>query len=365
MTEPILRLALLGTPRCGNNWLKVILSNLYALPFNLDEWEAYVKPRNPQPPPLPDGGWIIHQHVPPITRLQDFLQRSNIQAITLARHPGDILVSLHHFIRRQINGGLETTPHLRVLAHDSAAADLHVMQYVRKAFHRELFLTLAWAAVGVPVVRYEDLHADPYSLALQASRLVHEVPPETVVPAVADASLDHLQADDNHPWYYRSGRTEDWRSELSEAVVRRLLENPMVCRFCETFGYDFGTAYPPPEVKQPPLPAAALDIPLIQVLRKEWPEGEEASFLTWLVEPLPVMESQDKNVLFPISNLMAQVYALRPDLQAAFPQPLSADRVGFYWWCLFNLQHEYDIPAAAIPVLERFSPNLVQAQPES
>jgi hypothetical protein len=85
------RLAVVGTSRSGNTWLRILLAQLYDLaqyaahtPDALD-WET-----------LPENCIVqLHWHrLPPFTT---FLAAQNFRVVTMARHPLDILISILQF----------------------------------------------------------------------------------------------------------------------------------------------------------------------------------------------------------------------------------------------------------------------------
>jgi hypothetical protein len=87
------RLALTGTPRSGNAWLRLLLGDAYAcetLSSHSPEevpWEA-----------LPaDVVLQLHQHADPA--FTSVLEEHGFRVVVLARHPLDVLISILHFAR--------------------------------------------------------------------------------------------------------------------------------------------------------------------------------------------------------------------------------------------------------------------------
>src|SRR6266446_4724682 len=86
-----LRIALISTPRAGNNWLRHLLTRLFDLPSqpvhsaHAMDWEAFPA----------EGLLAIHWH--PTPAFLDRLREEGFQPIVLARHPLDVLISILHF----------------------------------------------------------------------------------------------------------------------------------------------------------------------------------------------------------------------------------------------------------------------------
>lgn len=85
------RIALISTPRAGNNWLRHLLVNMYRLsslqvhaPQEVD-WKA-----------LP-AECLLAVHWHPSPTFLERLQQHGFQSVVLARHPLDVLISILHF----------------------------------------------------------------------------------------------------------------------------------------------------------------------------------------------------------------------------------------------------------------------------
>ena len=105
-----LRIAIISTPRCGNTWVRVVLSDILKLEqlavHNYSELES-----------IPDRA-IVQLHWYREPRFQCFLRDYGFKTLVLSRHPLDVLVSILNFIRhepltaRWLEGNAEIPPSL-------------------------------------------------------------------------------------------------------------------------------------------------------------------------------------------------------------------------------------------------------------
>ena len=73
-------------------------------------------------------------------------------------------------------------------------------------------------------------------------------------------------------------------------------------------------------------------------------EEGEITLVNWLNSPVQHRGYQDS-----ISRYLMGIYALRPDVQAAFPNPNGHDKESYLSWVLTNGGLEMDLPAALLP----------------
>src|SRR5581483_10974118 len=165
MRGPV-RLAIISTPRTGNNWLQHLLSRVYCLPR--------LSPTN-----LPNLVWgtlpaecvvILHwRRTPELLRLLD---EHGFQVISMARHPLDVLVSILQYTLRertdgwlQGEGGNERT----ILGRTPCSPEF--LEYATGPRAAALLaVTCAWwHQPGTHRLRYEDLVRDPHG---QMQRLI-------------------------------------------------------------------------------------------------------------------------------------------------------------------------------------------------
>jgi len=88
-----LRVAVIGTPRCGNTWVRSVLGDVLKLEqlavHNYAELEAIPKRA------------IVQLHWYREPRFQSFLRDHGFRTLVLTRHPLDVLVSILNFIRHE------------------------------------------------------------------------------------------------------------------------------------------------------------------------------------------------------------------------------------------------------------------------
>ena len=86
-----LRIAVIGTPRCGNTWVRSVLGDILKLEqlavHNYTELQS-----------IPDRA-IVQLHWYREPRFQRFLRDYGFKTLVLTRHPLDVPVSILNFIR--------------------------------------------------------------------------------------------------------------------------------------------------------------------------------------------------------------------------------------------------------------------------
>jgi len=212
------RLAVVGTPRSGNTWLRVILAQLYDLaqyavhtPDALD-WET-----------LP-GNCIVQLHwhrLPPFTT---FLATQNFRVVTMARHPLDILISILQFspYEPQTACWLDGENGDETAIHNKSVISPEFLSYAvsRRA---EALLSISrewWEAPGVIPVRYEELVQDTSGVLLRISRelgaFVHSL--SQVIEA---CSIDKLRSTSPNRHFWK-GQPGLWRSLLPSDIAQEI-----------------------------------------------------------------------------------------------------------------------------------------------
>jgi Sulfotransferase domain len=213
-----LRVALISTPRAGNNWLRHLLVGLYQVPSL-----PVHTPREIDWAALPRECLLaVHWH--PSPSFLERLDQHGFQMIVLARHPLDVLISILHFAlhysstqatqrwlegedgnERSIFGAMpRSTAFLDYATGRRAGALLAVSQEW-------------WQVPGCLKVRYEEVLQDPQGtlqrlaegLGVPGRALVAEV-----VAANSMAKLRHSTGSKYHFWQGQSGL---WRHLLPAA----------------------------------------------------------------------------------------------------------------------------------------------------
>lgn len=94
----MIRIAVVGTPRSGNSWIRGVLRD------TLDLKEYAVHNYTELPKNIEDKV-IIQIHWPREPIFQNFLMNNGFKILVPARHPLDVLVSALHFVRREPQTG--------------------------------------------------------------------------------------------------------------------------------------------------------------------------------------------------------------------------------------------------------------------
>lgn len=204
-----LRLAVISTPRSGNNWLQHLLSTAYDLP-------------RLSPDTLPQVAWsslpqrcVLILHWPRAPGVVTQLRQHGFQVVVLARHPCDILISILQFClhhdpdrwlegeggnERGIVGALPTSiPFLSYATGARAAALLEVsLQW--------------WTDPEVMKVRYEELVADPHAAFARVIDALAVPPRCSVAEAVETNTLANLRRQHAEvPHHFWRGQAGLWQ----------------------------------------------------------------------------------------------------------------------------------------------------------
>jgi hypothetical protein len=90
-----IRLAIVGTPRCGNTWLRRLIADACGIAeFAEHRIEDFSWDR------VPDE-FILQIHATPGVEVRERFARSGIRPIAIARHPLDVLISILQFAPRE------------------------------------------------------------------------------------------------------------------------------------------------------------------------------------------------------------------------------------------------------------------------
>jgi hypothetical protein len=80
---------------------------------------------------------------------------------------------------------------------------------------------------------------------------------------------------------------------------------------------------------------------------QRWPDPTRTSgdsFWNWLLTPSDASAANSELPAGTLTNVMMRLYTMRPDLQAAFPDPAGRDRAPFVEWFLGQAQLEFHLP---------------------
>jgi len=220
---PALRLAIFGTPRCGNTWFRALLKTAYGLADYAEHDPADI-PWDSLPPRS-----LVNLHAMPDDGLRERLRSLEIRPLVIARHPLDALISILHFAPHHrasngwllgrgggedaIRGAAPTSPEFRDYAAGPRAAALFSIS------------SLWWDEPGTVRVRYEDLVADGVSEMSRVAAEIGAAPVRSIEEVVAEHAIDTLRVRDrsyqHHMW---KGRPGLWKHLIPPALARSVAE---------------------------------------------------------------------------------------------------------------------------------------------
>jgi hypothetical protein len=218
-----LRLAVIGTPRSGNTWVRGLFASLYGL-----EELAVDRPDQIDWDRLP-ARCILQIHQYPDPQFDALIARHGFRVLTPARHPLDVLISALNYAQhtRSAPEWSDATGAARTLR-GATPITVEFRQYAAIS-HPGAVLSFSpawWERPDVLRIRYEDLVADPgarlQELALRIDRRVVRPVDEAVGYFTIDARRSNLQV-----WQYHFGlgRPGIWRdlipSELARSIADR------------------------------------------------------------------------------------------------------------------------------------------------
>jgi hypothetical protein len=232
-----MKLLIAASPKTGNVWLEKILAEVYDLPIvhlsgtSLEEL-----------PPISKKRFITHQHYLPRPDLLEWGEQEGVQFLTMMRHPGDLFVSLYHYVNNfaplwEEKGWIGTSPAHVMIGKDIDSPE--VLEFMKTKF-RSVILSksIAWLQSGKSVVaRYEDLHSTPVETIRQVTDQIKPTALRRIERAVEATHINKMrQQSDLMRLHCRKGRVGGWQDELGEAHMAILRED---CS-CEMalLGYD-------------------------------------------------------------------------------------------------------------------------------
>jgi len=214
------RLAVMGSPRSGGTWLRLLLEGVYAIPGQ----------------PVPDPAaldWqslpsecVLHLHWHRTPALVQTLDDEGFRIVSIVRHPLDVLISILQFClhddtplrwlggengdERSIRGVLPNSPAFVRYASGPRAAAL-------MAVNREW-----WPASGALQVRYEELVADtPKELCRVEAMLGHSAR-QTAAAVAASATIPKLRERTGVSHHFWQGRPGLWRFMLTASAADQI-----------------------------------------------------------------------------------------------------------------------------------------------
>lgn len=213
-----MKILIAGAPKTGNMWLKNILGHLYQIPIvdisGAKDFRSYLDNNHPK--------FVTHQHFMPKPYILAWGKAAQAHFITMARHPGDLFVSLYFYVNHyaetwRASGTLGHTPSHQMIG--KAIGSSEVMAYLENDFHGEcLGKTLAWVRAGVAYdLRYEDLKQTPQDTIAQLAVRLGSVSSVDLKEAIKQSSFKNMrrQAGSGMKQHFRKGKSGSWRQNLN------------------------------------------------------------------------------------------------------------------------------------------------------
>jgi hypothetical protein len=365
---PNLKILIASTPKTGNTWLRHLLAAIYDLPT-----VELGFPFDPQAADALGERWIMHQHYAPDPALLAWAERNQAVLITTIRHPGDVLLSLYHYVH-SYNKRLEFYQ-LAELAQDDGTFGAPVRSIIHTFFKELVAISVGWKSTGAAhVVEYEALHFDPIATLTNLTSAIQSVSRNSIERAVERCNIREMRAlAHENGGFFRQGGYGSWRRGLPPDIIELLRTTEPYPAYFAALGYtlDAHDRWSDAAPQRPPAMAGFFEqfghspatTALLKTIylsfesadaQRRWPDIAGArlpsTFHSWLNQPAD-MDPHAPAAIPIISNLVAQIYRLRPHLRADFPDPYGRDRVDFAFWFIENASHEYQLEDAYIAPL--------------
>ena len=221
-----LRLAVLGTPRSGNTWLRRMLATAYRLD-GPDRERAIQDASTIDWGSLPDRS-ITQVHVAKTYQLAQQLSDAGVRVIVPIRHPLDVLISILQYARGQL---WYSTRWIQGVGGDESEivgrtpCDPKFLEYAVGPRARALLdVSRSWIdEPGTIFVRYENLVEGPLPILHEVARKLGARPLVSWQVALRRNTMSELRKihGPGHVWQGRPGL---WRSLLTASAVDTLVQ---------------------------------------------------------------------------------------------------------------------------------------------
>lgn len=233
------RVAVVGTPRSGNTWLRTLTAKLLGVPT-----AAYHEPSDIPWSDLPPG-YALQLHWHPTDEIVSKLTEDGFHLLSLARHPADILLSILQYAQRAREthrwlsgeGGDEST-----LQGATPVSEEFRAYCVSERARALLSLSPAWASTeGCHLVRYEDLVSDTSSAMEQVASVLHVRRTSRLEIAIGASKLPAMRAaHSTRTFHFWQGRSGSWRELIPRELASAIAEvHPTAMSLG---GYELGAA---------------------------------------------------------------------------------------------------------------------------
>ena len=348
-TLETLKILIVSTPKTGNTWLRNLLAAAYGLPmvelnpiFDAAEAEGH------------GARWIAHQHFYPEAGLLSWAEQHGVVLLTTVRHPGDVLISLYHYVHNFIDRANGFGTEAAMAADDQPFGD-KTAGFVKGTFHGLLDISIQWMDTGrSQVVRYEDLWRDPVGTLAALTDRIYPLDLDTIERAVEQCDISVMRKMAGRDGkFFRKGGSGNWRQDLPPEIVALFgAADPYPAQLAR-LGYTFADEDPeivPRTARRAarvsaierfangvPVPPIATVLYLsfsAAVTDQRWPDFADTSagsFYAWMCARAEA-DPQSRGSLPIVTNLAAYIHRQRPDLQAHFPDLYGQSRVDYVLW---------------------------------
>jgi len=357
------RVLLVTCPKTGNAWVKSLIANAYRILQH--DYSSNAES-------LPDlienmitGVGNIHPW--PCERCYERAQKLGVKLLTIVRHPIRVFLSLFN---QTLNNPTRAVYPETLMLKDQGQLGEGCREYLRDHFPLRLMISYGWQELGVPCIRFEDLHCNTEKTFAAVTRYIGPLPEERIFVATELSNLNVMRrlAVDDEKSHFRQGRASVCSEEIPEKILRIFKEYGPYPLLFQSLGYSLTQTVAKHSAPQPrnPFLDAQMDsngvrIPpivfrcfmeLIPTERAKWndviKEASWDSFVNWVNE---YVRGTPKK----ISNLAYFIYLIRPDVRDAFPDLFGYDWLRYCQWYLSQGRIEYELDNDYVkPMYEAF-----------
>ncbi len=219
--NPFLQILIASSPKMGNNWLSLLLANIYRIPqipirpgANPRDMSRWIL--GPASIDIPSESFVGHEHLYPNETLTRLLLESGVNVITMLRHPADAFVSLYYYVNREANISKIKINDLLV---GKDIDDESVYIFLEEYFHPVILGPgLSWLETGATIpVRYEDLKFNIKRTLTNLTKRLFPVSEHRIDEAIAFCSIENMRTlTAGLKTLCRKGTVGEWKSVLNE-----------------------------------------------------------------------------------------------------------------------------------------------------